>query len=250
MVTQLTKNAIDSLINSTNPDEQYVIQILQAPQQVVENLFKIYISDGFCKYKKGYFVSDAAMKCQDLKDLSIIRCKKYIDESNGDKDKERIIISTYDLIYANITEPIGKPIDYKNYKQNNFQNPEGTVQIPPKYLSRNAQVLQQNQAVQPKQITPPTNVNKPAPTNNFNNNNNAQKPPVSNQNMNRVNSNPNQNKVPAGSNNHSNTLTKSTDNDEKDLEPIKSLTPNGNQTFKARITKKGDLKTFQKEKSG
>ncbi|KAL4509227.1 hypothetical protein ABPG72_018158 [Tetrahymena utriculariae] len=257
MVTQLTKNAIDSLINSTNPDEQYVIQVLKAPQSVAENLFKISISDGFSKFKKGYFVSDAAIKCQDLKDLCIIRCKKYIDDSNH--DKERIIISNYDLIYSNIQEIIGRPIEYKQYKSCGFSNPEGSTAIPIQYLSRNAQILQQNQVSQPKQMVtlPVSNINKPAPVVN---NTVVQKPAVSNQNIGRVNQNPQQiNKsAPVKQNNSSNSnnnnkanssLQASTDGDETDLDFINNLQPNGNnQTIKVRITKKGDLKSFKDNK--
>nr|D8UYN9.2 RecName: Full=Replication protein A 70 kDa DNA-binding subunit; Short=RP-A p70; AltName: Full=Replication factor A protein 1; Short=RF-A protein 1 [Tetrahymena thermophila SB210]ADB03555.2 replication protein complex A largest subunit [Tetrahymena thermophila] len=260
MVTQLTKNAIDSLINSTNPDEQYVIQVLKAPQSVAENLFKICISDGFCKFKKGYFVSDAATKCQDLKDLCIIKCKKYIDDSNH--DKERIIISNYELIYSNIQEQIGKPIEYKQYKSSGFSNPEGSTVIPSQYLSRNAQILQQNQVSQPKQmVTPPvSNINKPTPAVN---NTFAQKPAVTNQNIQRVNQNPqqmnktapvkqnnNNNNNNNGNNKNNSSLQISTDGDEQNLEYIRNLQPNGQpQTIKVRITKKGDLKSF-KEKQG
>lgn len=50
-----------------------------------------------------------------VKDLSILKVKKFINTDNS-VDRERIIVATFELLYSNVTDLIGKPIEYKNYK--------------------------------------------------------------------------------------------------------------------------------------
>lgn len=47
--------------------------------------------------------------------MNILKVKKFINPEQN-VDKERIIIASFELLYSNVTELIGKPIDYKNYK--------------------------------------------------------------------------------------------------------------------------------------
>ena len=42
----------------------------------------------------------------------MIRAKKYVEQH----DKERIVISHFEILYDNVTEILGNPVDYKNFK--------------------------------------------------------------------------------------------------------------------------------------
>jgi len=47
-----------------------------------------------------------------VKELQVIRVKKYVEQH----DKERIVISHFEVLYDNVTEILGNPVDYKNFK--------------------------------------------------------------------------------------------------------------------------------------
>jgi len=47
-----------------------------------------------------------------VKEFQVIKAKKYVEQH----DKERIVISHFEIIYDNITEVLGTPVDYKNFK--------------------------------------------------------------------------------------------------------------------------------------
>lgn len=47
-----------------------------------------------------------------VKEFQIIKAKKYVEQH----DKERIVISHFEILYDNVTEVLGTPVDYKNFK--------------------------------------------------------------------------------------------------------------------------------------
>ncbi|EGR31278.1 kelch motif family protein, putative, partial [Ichthyophthirius multifiliis] len=89
------------------------------------------LSDGFSEVKKAYIIGEAADRCEELQQFTIIKCKKYKEQSQT----ERLIIQSYQIIYTNIDTMIGKPLEHKQFKKQNFINHEGSNIIPTKYYN-------------------------------------------------------------------------------------------------------------------
>ncbi|EGR32321.1 hypothetical protein IMG5_088090 [Ichthyophthirius multifiliis] len=84
----------------------------------------------------------ASNSCQEIKQYDILQVKKYFD-NEIETTKDRTIIQDYEVLYTNITEIIGDPLDYKDYKDS-----EGITCI-----IENAYIKQQTNIQKPQQNT-------------------------------------------------------------------------------------------------
>jgi len=89
--------------------------------------FRIEISDGFAKLKKGVIMPETGPV---VKKFDIIRSEQ-VTASFKDGKPVHVLIDVYTLVRDDINNIIGDPIDYLFYDKNK-SNPKGDNMIPPK----------------------------------------------------------------------------------------------------------------------
>lgn len=101
------------------------------------------MNDGFSFSNIVFTLS--AEKVSETPLFSVIRPK--LVKRNRQNDKLIVVILDFDIIYDNIQEIIGAPIDYKEYLRTNRINIDGNTSIPFKYLNLNENDRENNDFV-------------------------------------------------------------------------------------------------------
>lgn len=104
------------------------------------------MNDGFAF--SYYIFSLSAEKVSQTPLFSVIKLKEVKRaQQNG---KKLILILDFEIIYDNIQEIIGAPIDYKEYLRKNRINLDGNTSIPYKYLQKNSKTEENNDFIEIK----------------------------------------------------------------------------------------------------
>jgi len=96
--------------------------------------FRVILSDGDAKVR--CILGNKAAKVAeqfDLKEYSVVQINEHLYNNNENKNPI-IIITEIDVVNSNINESIGAPLEFQSYQANNYANPAGNNQIPAKYL--------------------------------------------------------------------------------------------------------------------
>eukprot|EP01017_Pseudomicrothorax_dubius_P041862 TRINITY_DN6759_c0_g1_i10.p1 TRINITY_DN6759_c0_g1~~TRINITY_DN6759_c0_g1_i10.p1 ORF type:complete len:659 (-),score=167.71 TRINITY_DN6759_c0_g1_i10:114-2090(-) len=140
-ITQLSYNGIPNLVNERGNEE--IVQITELKKLSVNvslttsgSAYKAIIADGYCRLGV-VMINTAAEKLDDhiAKQFSVVKILRYAvhQERSG---KTVVVIQDFKTINTLVTEPIGQPISYDDYKSSHNRNVLGSGQIPGKFLKR------------------------------------------------------------------------------------------------------------------
>ncbi|KAL4429659.1 hypothetical protein ABPG74_017068 [Tetrahymena malaccensis] len=147
MITKLSENAIQSLLEKK--EETSIVQLLQEPKPVrnQESLMQIEISDGYFFYKKVFIIGKAIPKHNKLKKFMVLK----VNLNKQQQKQDMIIIDDFSIIYQNLDKLIGAPINYK-YFQEGVKNPKGSREIPLQYLNNDNLKTDQVKLLNPRTL--------------------------------------------------------------------------------------------------
>jgi len=148
-IKTLTRNGVQQLYDSKLKDKSIVLQIFdvsEARQNGNEGTicYKCQLSDGVAK-ARAYLFKEAAIEYQsgNIKERDIVIVLQYNMKEKQDKKQTFIVIQKLALVYDNVDQLIGEPMEYETYKEKDFTNPNGSGVIPSKVYSRNIRRLEE-----------------------------------------------------------------------------------------------------------
>lgn len=214
-VTQLTPQGVRLIVEETKKN-YVVLQLLDAEPIVTQKSdnkslkFRVFISDGYCHHKA--VLGNEAATAYEQAGSPKFPVVRIVDLMLPTSQKKLVLITKIEIIYTEIEEKIGNPIDYQDWVNNGGINKEGANQIPSRYLPKfnnNAQKPIQNMMGQ-MNINGGSRVSQPSGMSNFSSNNSFQNNNFGagnmNQNVNRQSFPPNNNNFTSNFNKNGNRI--------------------------------------------
>ncbi|CAD8063102.1 unnamed protein product [Paramecium sonneborni] len=126
-VTQLTNGAIRSIIENYDSTTQYYVQILKIENNCDTNakfgtVSQCVCSDGFAKMNLHILNLSPSITSNISKQNPIIQILEL------KRSKSFFLVTKHEVIYLDKSQ-IGQPIDYEEYKKQNYTNPNGDREI-------------------------------------------------------------------------------------------------------------------------